>query len=134
MTDKLKQPTAHDLGTAIFSLASQGKIDPLLGTNLCLALYDLDKYRNEIAIDQLDQYRASVIPMFVDNGEVTTCTSMSGGAQEHHGMPKELTLMRTLNDGAVQRMAQYRHTGLIEGGVDFYAECAEGVTESEKPE
>lgn len=132
MSDKT---TLDTLLLQLAELASNGTLEATLFASLCHALLDLKEYQDSgIATNQLDQYRASVIPMFIDNGEVTICASMSGGAQEHRGMPKELTLMRILDDGAVQRMAQYRHTGLIEGAIDFYAECVEGVTESGKPE
>ena len=115
MSDKPTEPTAHDLLITLSGLAGEGNIDTQLYGNLCSALLDLETFRGSgIEFNQLDQYRASVIPMFIDDGEVTICTSMSGGADEHHGMPKELTLLRTLGGGAGQRMARYRHTGLTD--------------------
>lgn len=54
----------------------------------------------------------SLIPMFVDDGEVTVCDSISGGANEVGGMPRELSLLRTKPNGTEVRQQYIQHNTL----------------------
>lgn len=57
-----------------------------------------------------EQRDASVLPMVVDNGEVTVCGIISGGADEVGGMPCRLSLIRWRPDGTEVR-ADYVQKG-----------------------
>lgn len=45
-----------------------------------------------------EQRDASILPLVVDNGEITVCGSMSGGADEVGGMPRRISLIRWTAD------------------------------------
>lgn len=54
-----------------------------------------------------EQGGASILPMVVDNGEVTVCSAIAGGRREIHGMPDSVGLMRWTADGRIL-MAHYQ--------------------------
>jgi len=78
-------------------------------------------------ITEQDLKNRSILPLRVtETGgpdepilEATICDSMSGGAQEKNGMPKELTLVRIKADGTEIRMR--------------YVQAQEEALEEEKP-
>lgn len=50
-----------------------------------------------------EQRDASILPQVVDNGQITVCDSISGGADLVDGMPRRLSLLRFMPDGTELR-------------------------------